>query len=265
MNRVIKVNLNDMGTQLLFTTLPIWVEKYDGNTSVGTAFFYMKPMENGQSIPFLVTNEHVVRNSRKGFIALMKRNGDYPNPSDKVTVEINGERLCKFLDSDNDLAIIPMGPILNELKDKGIEIFFRSITPDLIPKDSVVSELSAIEDVTFIGYPSGISDRKNNTPIVRKGMTATPLWNDYEGKPIFLIDAGVFPGSSGSPVLILNRGSYTTKDGIAIGNRLLFVGIITSTMFRTESADNRVYLGLGQVVKSNILKGFVDNITQMIK
>lgn len=259
------MDLNDMGTQLLFTTVPIWVERYDGTTSVGTAFFYMKPMEDGKSIPFLVTNEHVVKGSKKGFIALMKRNGDSPNPTEKVTVEINGEMLRQFTDPINDLAILPIGSIFNELEGKGIEIFFRSITPDLIPREATVSELSAIEDITLIGYPSGISDSKNNTPIVRRGMTATPIWNDYEGRPAFLIDAGVFPGSSGSPVLILNRGSYATKDGITVGNRLLFVGIITSTMFRNESGDNRVYLGLGQVIKSNILKDFVDKITQTIK
>lgn len=258
------MNLNDIGTQLLFTTLPIWVQKIDGSTSVGTAFFYVKPLENGNSIPFLVTNEHVVRNPYKGYISLMKKEGELPNPNNKITVEIEGRNLIQYTDMENDIAVIPIGPILNQLQQRNIEVFFRSITPDLVPEEKVLSDLSAIEEVTFIGYPSGISDRENNTPIVRKGITATPIWNNYNGKPDFLIDAGVFPGSSGSPVLILNRGSYATKSGITIGNRILFTGIITSTMLRNENESSKVYLGLGQVVKSEILKNFVDSLVNQL-
>lgn len=64
-----------------------------------------------------------------------------------------------------------------------------------------------------------------------------------------MIDAGVFPGSSGSPVFIYNQSSYPTKDGIVIGNRLLFVGIISETMIRDEK-DNKSYLDLGKVINS---------------
>ena len=70
---------------------------------------------------------------------------------------------------------------------------------------------------------------------------------DYpKGDKVFLIDAGVFPGSSGSPVFIFNQGSYPTTDGITIGNRLLFVGIITQTML-TNDKYGRDYLNLGMI------------------
>ena len=56
------------------------------------------------------------------------------------------------------------------------------------------------EEIVFIGYPSGLRDEHNSTPLIRRGITASPIWNDFGNDPIFLIDAGVYPGSSGSPV-----------------------------------------------------------------
>src|SRR5437763_136516 len=50
------------------------------------------------------------------------------------------------------------------------------------------------------------------------GVTANPLQADYDGRPVFLIDASVFPGSSGSPVVICNQGGFATRQGFAVGN-----------------------------------------------
>lgn len=258
------MNLNDINTQIIFTTVPIWVEKNDGSTVTGTGFFYQKKVNDNTSIPFIVTNAHVINDAKKGLISLIKRKGDEPVLSDKVTAEVPGEMLTKYVDNENDLAIFPIGPILNQLAQNHINIFFRSIDPSLIPTEDAISSLSAVEEITFIGYPSGIYDRKNNTPIVRKGITATPLWNDFDGKKIFLIDAGVYPGSSGSPVLIINNGSYSHGGGITIGSRIFFLGLISKTMQRSEELGN-VYLGLGEVIKGSVLKEFVDTITEKIE
>jgi len=100
-------------------------------------------------------------------------------------------------------------------------------------------------------------------PIIRQGITATPIWNQFNGENVFLIDAGVFPGSSGSPVFIYNHGSYPTKDGIAIGNRLLFIGVISETMIRNE-ADAKSYLDLGKVIGSKVMYEEVTKFIQRI-
>jgi len=44
----------------------------------------------------------------------------------------------------------------------------------------------------MIGYPSGLWDTKNNLPIVRKGITATTPYFDYNGKREFLVDIAAF-------------------------------------------------------------------------
>ena len=150
------------------------------------------------------------------------------------------------------LIALPIAGAINDMQSKGANIFFKSIDVSLIPTDDIIDDLAAVEDVTFIGYPNSIYDTVNKIPIIRQGITATPIWNDFQGKEEFLIDAGVFPGSSGSPVFIYNRGTYPTKDGIAIGSRILFVGVLARTLQRKDKAGLD-YLDLGVVINSKAL------------
>ncbi len=257
------MNLNDISTQIIFTTIPIYVEKNDGKNEFGTGFIYQQKIDDVKSIPFIITNRHVVENAKRGIINLIKRQGTEPLLTEKVSVELPGHLLTQFLSQSDDIAVFLIGPIINQLESENIQVFYRSIEKSIIPDEVILNNLSAIEEVIFIGYPSAIIDNKNNTPIVRKGITATPIWNDFDGYNIFLIDAGVFPGSSGSPVFILNSGAYTTNQGIVIGNRIYFLGIISNTIQRNE-AGSQVYLGLGQVIKGKIVKEFIESVTSRL-
>ena len=78
----------------------------------------------------------------------------------------------------------------------------------------------------MIGYPDAMADEKHNLPIVRRGITATDFKIDYEGRKEFLIDASIFKGSSGSPIVICNIGSFNNAEGkLCLGDRVLFLGV----------------------------------------
>jgi hypothetical protein len=196
-------------------------------------------------------------------VEFVERSGLEPDRSRRLRVELDSATLAAHTSSELDLAVIPIGPALNQLEAAGRPAFFRSVSPDLIPTAEAREQLAALEEIVFIGYPSGIRDEKNASPLIRRGITSTPVWNDYEGKPTFLIDAGVFPGSSGSPVFILNQGGYVTKNGVSLGNRLLFLGVISQTMIR-KGAANETFLGLGHVVRSDALGGFLDKVIKLL-
>ena len=72
--------------------------------------------------------------------------------------------------------------------------------------------LTALEDVVMVGYPTGIWDRVNNMPIIRRGITATHPNLPYNGREEFMIDAACFPGSSGSPVVLFNETGYIDRN-----------------------------------------------------
>lgn len=247
------MNLNDISTQLLYCTVPIWVETTEGKMSSGTSFFLSVPApggDKGVSIPFLVTNYHVVKNAKRVAIELAKRRSDLPIKGEKLQASLDPNLALAFIFKDEDLALIPIGALLNNLEAKGEAVFYRSVDPSIFPDEAQISELSAIEEITFIGYPSGMYDSHNVSPLMRRGITATPVWNDFMGKKEFLVDAGVYPGSSGSPVFILNQGSYSTSKGLHVGSRILFLGVMSQSVLRTEADLPAVYLGIGKVIKA---------------
>ena len=257
------MNLKDISTQLLFTTAPLWAE-IAGKTSSATAFFYNAPVPGttDQSIPLLVTNRHAIAGANRVVVEFIERKGDQPDTEHRLLVDIDPALLLRFSDASLDLAVAPIGGLLNEREVAGKPLFFRSIDPSLVPSEKAISELSALEEIVFIGYPSGLRDAKNSNPLIRRGITATPVWNHFQGHPAFLIDAGVFPGSSGSPVFILNQGAYATGDGLTVGNRILFLGVVYETMVR--SAGSEVFLGLGKVVRSDVTIDFLNSVAKQL-
>lgn len=253
------MNLDDLSTQLLFTTVPIWAESPKG-TSSGTAFLYTAavPGNTEQSVPLLVTNLHVIQNATRVVVEFIERDGEKPATDKKLLVDIDPALLTQYSDRGLDLAAVPLGPLLNAREHEGKPLFIRTIDQNLAPESNVRQELSAMEDIVFIGYPSGLRDSKNSLPLIRRGITSTPVWNDFQGSPCFLIDAGVFPGSSGSPVFILNQGTYTARRGLVVGTRILFLGVLSESMVRSTSTE--VYLGLGKVVRSDVVKDFLADV-----
>ncbi len=261
MHQVKKMNLNDIGTQLLYTTFPVLTENQDNTKGSATGFLYSVsiPSKGNVNVPFMVTNYHVVANAKRCFIRLVKSKNNEPS-SESIMIEIGIDQLSKMTNKDLDIAIVPVAPVISHLQGVGTPVFFRSIDPNLIPNTETLKALGAIEEITFVGCPSGIFDNVNSTPLIRRGITASPIWNDFGGKPVFVIDAGVYPGSSGSPVFIYNRGSYATDKGITIGTRVFFVGIICSAFVANPDDKNKSFLGLGKVIKSQNFKDFVDYI-----
>lgn len=231
------MQVNTIAEQLLFTTVRIETSTANG-TGAGTAFIFSYQQEEKQYL-FLVTNKHVIKGATTGRFFFTLRDGQSPQIGQRLDIEINQFEQQWFGHpcSDIDVAILPLIPILQEIDKMGKSVFFKSIAHTLIPSSEKMNELDAIEEVLFIGYPNGIFDSKNLMPVVRRGTTATHLQIDYEGKPVFMIDASVFPGSSGSPVLIANTGGYTSKLGFTAGNRILFLGIISSVAIREEQGQ----------------------------
>ena len=253
------MNLEDIGTQLMYTTAPIYAVRNDKSISAGTSFMFSVNQTENTSIPLLITNYHVVKGSIGGYVEMHLAKNGIPSKEvvrvqfDKTVIEPN--KLGEL-----DLVALPLAGAINDMQGKGIQLYFKSIDCSLLPKSNDIDELSAIEEITFIGYPSAIYDTVNKIPVIRQGITATPIWNDFKGERAFLIDAGVFPGSSGSPVFIYNRGAFPTRNGITVGSRIKFVGILKETMRRKEKAGLD-YLDLGVVINST---SFFDELNKYI-
>lgn len=262
---------------ILFTTLRIVTRVQDGSSGVGTAFLYS--IEKGdQSAIFVVTNKHVVAGALTGDILFTQRASDgQPDLQNKYALHVTDfEAMWRgHPDPSVDVTIAAFVPLLNHLKSQGIDPYYKTVGEGLAPNAQMLEELDALEECVFVGYPSDIWDSTHNLPVTRRGMTATHPAVDFRGTPTFLLDASVFPGSSGSPVLIYNRGAVpTSKMGATtIGTRVVFLGLLASVFFReqegrleqrpvpTAQADVPVtteMLDLGVVFKARTIRETID-------
>lgn len=215
--------------QLPHTTSRIEAFTLAGGQSIGTGFFFNFEVPGKGIMTTLVTNKHVVQGAINARIYLSRANGQEPQFGKFNSWDISefAKIVVGHPDPKVDLAAFPIGEILHQMDQAGTPAYYRGFGLANIPTEAEVRSLTAIENVLMVGYPTGIWDQSNNLPIVRRGITATPYARDYDGRPEFMIDCACFPGSSGSPVVIADNGSYAIKGGgIAIGSRFHLLGLL---------------------------------------
>lgn len=209
------INLS-LKEQILFSTTRIEATDQNNNRSYGTGFFYLTSI-NGSPLQLLITNKHVVNGMHNLHINFTERDQSTGGPiyGRNIPIEIGNMNNLWVMhpDPEVDLCALPINIISMLVGSNNRQIFFACFDEQLIPASNQLADLDSIEDVLMIGYPDALYDSVNNMPIVRRGITATSIKLDYNGKKEFLIDAACFPGSSGSPVMICNTGGYVDKKG----------------------------------------------------
>ncbi len=198
------------------STVRICCGRFDTNrVSIGTAFMVLfKPdVTNHTSVPVFITNKHVVRNSQYiQFSFSEKGSRDLPPKQISVRLPI-GESQWKFhSDPDVDLCAMPIAPILREAEAKKLDIDIAPLPLSVVAGFDEMKSFRQLDEVVMVGYPDGYIDDHNNQPIFRRGVMATDPVKNYKNKKEFLVDIAVYPGSSGSPILILREGVYFDRN-----------------------------------------------------
>lgn len=226
------MEINSITKKLLFNTVRVDTVLEDGSEGSGTAFVVAHSHPRGAH-SFIVTNRHLVDGVRRGGLVFTQKRNGQPALGSRFQLNIEDFPHAWFMhpDPEVDLAIVPMRPLEQAARAQGVELYYHVIDSRLVPDAATLRALDALEEVIFIGYPSGVWDEVNLMPILRRGTTATPIALDFEGRPEFLIDAAVYPGSSGSPVFIYQP--ETLRPG---GSRkILFAGVVAAVFFREEA------------------------------
>lgn len=261
--------------QLFFTTVYIEAAA-PGGVSTGTGFVVSYHTPEG-ILPILITNKHVLGDfSEITFRMVAAETGAPSKHATQITVSgvVPGQTWVGHPDPNVDIAVMPFGEVMTAMANNGAPPYFRAFGPEDFLTQEQADELDGIEQVLFVGYPNGLFDTASWMPIVRRGQTATPIYNDYRGQPSFLIDASVFPGSSGSPVVIYDRGMYVTRTGATnIGSRFYLAGVVAAVHTRqvlgqiiltqgTPAATFSDMIDLGIVYKAGAIQETVDVLVQ---
>jgi len=233
------MEVTSIAEQLLFSTVRIESINSDGIRQVGTGLIFSYEIGDQQKTitQYIVTCKHVVENGISGRLTFLSGKSEREVELGKTIRYVNNKNFgATWFGNSNkniDVAIFPINDLFLFFASNGESIFYRAIRNDMIPDENSLKEIDALEEVVFIGYPWGLWDEKNYLPIFRKGITASPITVDFEGDKKFLIDASVFPGSSGSPVFLFNQGAYNPKSGgITMGTRIKFLGIVSESYHR---------------------------------
>ena len=247
--------------QIFFITTRITLsDKATNEKSIGTGFIVKVPIINDPaiSVVLLISNKHVFKNYKNKIeFSLHKRDivdRNIPIIEEMINFSLKdfAELYYEHPDKDVDLACVNISSIDSNnafYKNINIEMFSTCDEKELLPGN----------EVWFIGYPENRYDVIHNLPILRKGFIASIPHIDYNGKKQIVIDAQVFPGSSGSPV-------FTDIDG-----KYKLVGVVSETMIRNEklhevttTVENQVQqiIGLGLIQKSILVKELIDYVIQ---
>jgi hypothetical protein len=136
----------------------------------------------------------------------------------------SGRDLWVALDDGSDLAAIPSPPAV------------RTHQPSMNPA-TVASPEKIFEGANIIalGYPGIVGNEYLVRAISRGGIIAWTDPKDPGGKR-FLIDANIYPGNSGGPV-VSNPLTSTSIGGIAVGSQSVLLGIVVEAPGQSGELD----------------------------
>jgi len=122
-----------------------------------------------------------------------------------------------------DIAAIRLNPQF--LKTEGLMDVFFSNDDFGANKEKIKSKgVSAGDGVFVLGFPMNLAGAQRNYVIVRQGCIARISDMLDATSPSFLVDAFVFPGNSGSPVIL--RPEMTSISGTPSQNVAYLIGIV---------------------------------------
>lgn len=250
------MKVETIAQKLFFTTLLLQGDfREDPSKTQSATSFILSYAHEGKIHYFLVTNWHCVEDKIAGRMLLIRADKGEPLLQNGFVHEIAADRWewHHFATRPEvDLTIMPFDPIVAELKQDGIEIYFQPVLQAQIPTAKQFASIDALDEVVFVGYPGGVRNDSNNVPALRHGMIATPPQLDYDGLPLFLVDATSFAGSSGSPVF-----SYRSRVSIPHRSGTLrlpyLVGIYKGNVQPPDGGLQGVNLHLGVVLRPSLL------------
>lgn len=215
---------------IAYAVVKLYVEKNNGESGTGTAFFYKFQRQNEEKT-MLITNKHVLKDVNQ-ITFFLHSSAKVPNLIRSLVLSGNDlNRIIVGHPSNYDICAIDIDSYLNN------DVYHCLLKKDLISSDLINTE-SIMENIFVVGYPIGIEDNLNKLPIFTTGTTATSISLDYNGTPMIVINAFALPGSSGSPVFIKKE------------ENIRLIGIINSG---SVYYDNLPISNLCYAIKSSLL------------
>lgn len=254
----------------------------------GTGFLMFNGVGYTRAQLYLVTNKHVLPpEGRKQDIKLrvVVRDANGANRVENVSVPIVGDD-GKYLDTvrthpdpDTDVAAVSIttaafGAKFQLLLDAIMSHRYLDMTMLMTSQKVKQREVGVGTNIYLLGYPAAIFDPRNTSAILRTGIIATdPIegfsFNESLRQSMkfpehingFLIDANVYPGSSGSLVVLAPDSSHSaelSESQKVIERRPAIMGIASGSIpIFDPSLRSYERIGLGIVYSADTIRDVI--------
>lgn len=262
-----RMDLSKFESSVFFSIVRIVLSQGRGE-SVGTGFLLRASFDSdkeGQGATLLISNKHVFEAPSQN-LSLQFHRRNPQSPREPLLGQIVSAFITEFRknsiyvehpDQSIDLACV----VANAIEDPKFDVFALTI-PRVMLATYQEQDLSPGQDVWFVGYPADRYDIANNLPLMRHGYIASIPSVDFGGNKQIIIDAPVFPGSSGSPV------------STDINGKIRLIGVIVETMIQfnelkalptSQVVGIENIIGLGIVLKSTLLDSLIDAALRKVR
>jgi len=209
--------------------------------SFGTGWALRLPIEGtDRSLEMLVTNRHVVEGMSHVRILFHTANLGKLDGS-KVYLTVPSD-LIVVGSPDLDVALILFGRELNDwiAANPDRNLFWVPLEEQNFIDAETERGLDVCEPVLMVGCPSGLWDEANGLPLFRRGVTASHPAIEFDGRPEFAVDIGVYSGSSGSPIFLFEQGlirNGKSSLNFSPGQRFALLGMLWGGPRISESGE----------------------------
>ena len=200
----------------------------------GTGFLYGHPLKvdptDGQTRfqTFLVTNRHVVIKATGRLVARVNGPiGSTPSEFDLPLLQPDEGEMWTFHPEGADVAVVKVSASFLREQGRQFQIFLKDKTT-MSRHQAMELGLSEGSGVFVLGFPMQLVGNERSFVIVRKGIVARVQDWLHGYSTEFLIDAFVFPGNSGGPVItvpelvhIVDTKSVSTSSLIGMVSRYI--------------------------------------------
>ena len=273
-------NAQTLNKAFLDSTVLISYKVDSEKTSSCTGFFVFREINNNQGHIFLITNKHALppKGEEKSINIRVNTKVEQENKVNQIDIDIVGKDgkylpCVGFHPNDNfDIAVINITESVIKHNIKGSWLPYSLFaTKDILKKENI----SIGDEVFFLGYPDSIYDPRNIFPILRIGIISTIPTEGYSfnerlrklhGLPEtidgFLIDAHVFPGSSGSLVILKPQIATVTSQGTIFDRTKknpYLLGIISGSLPIFDTVlESGQRIGIGIVYSADAIKETIE-------
>ncbi|WKZ28898.1 MAG: serine protease [Patescibacteria group bacterium] len=260
-----------LSQEILQTVVSIEIQRGDETTTIATGFLFVKKIDDNQISKrgrvYLVTAKHVLfKNNQIKYREILVRMDKNGSGGQLFRAPLQDENGALFaIHPTADVAVLLLS--VKALQDGDLKYRWFINDRDTVYKKTYEEFGVSVGDSVFVlGFPRGLRGVSANYAICRQGIIAR-LDQECLNDGYFWIDAPVFRGNSGGPVILRPEG-FSIEGTKAVGSSCL-LGLVSMWVNADDESgetenDLKGQMGLGKVVTTQAIERAIEEHEKML-